>query len=327
MLNNAVNRDDAVALVSLARRSDLRRRVMRRLGSTESRTRAAWDGREQKIVAPFEVPLLRERITAAIPAADGAHDEYERLAGWALGGRGDLRGLSVGCGYGSKERRWAATGRFVSLDAYDLSPDRIAHATRAAREHGLQDVLHFAVANSRDYQPARAPYDIVIVDSSLHHMDGLSEFIPRIRGWLADDGVFVLNEFVGPRRWQWSDEQLRVANGMLASLPDRYRMRFDGRPKIRVGRPSRLRMWIEDPSEAVESDLIVPLLDRHLRRVRRIDLPGTAVGLVLMGIAHHFAGSDPAARAHLERLLDEEAGLLGSGQLASDYVLATYTPH
>jgi len=46
---------------------------------------------------------------------------------------------------------------------------------------------------------------------------------------------------------------MRGANALLAVLPQQRRIQDDGRIKRRAVRPSRLSMWLDDPSEAVES--------------------------------------------------------------------------
>jgi SAM-dependent methyltransferase len=320
MLRNAVNRHDLTALRSRA----VAGRITRRLGGAGRRTRAAWDGVEHRDVAPWAVPAVRAHRRRKI-SGDPAVDVAEHIAWTVLDGRSDLLAVSLGCGYGAKERRWATTGRFARIDAFDLSPERIEHARGAAAEAGVGEILSFVVADAFTFAPAPGGYDVVIVDSSLHHFRRLDELVPRLAGWLGPEGLVVMHEYVGPRRFQWTARQVELADDLLHTLPMRLRMRADGRLKERVVRPSRLRMWFEDPSEAVESDRIMGLMETHLSTVRRVDLGGSVVDLVLTGIAHHFADqADAEAHAECERMLAVEDRLLAEGEVASDHVLALY---
>jgi hypothetical protein len=86
----------------------------------------------------------------------------------------------------------------------------------------------------------------------------------------------VLNEYIGPARFQWTARQLEAVNALRELLPPRYRVRWQDRGlKRRVHRPSRLSMMLYDPSEAVESDRIVPSLDKFFAVVERRDYGGT----------------------------------------------------
>jgi hypothetical protein len=109
---------------------------------------------------------------------------------------------------------------------------------------------------------------------------------------------------------------------MLARLPEDYRRQRDGTLKERVGRPSRLRMMLTDPSEAVESGRIVPLLAERFDMIELRPLGGSAVYLVLDEIAHNFEGEEGGVL--LQELLAEEDALIDSGELQSDYVLGVY---
>lgn len=314
---------DLAAVGRMATSPAVRRRLLRRLAPAQDRVRATWDGTEATPLEPHRVEGLRRRTRQRV-TGDPDTDVTPWLAERFLPDRAGLHGLSVGSGMGAKERRWAQTGRFATLRGLDLSPERVAHANGAAAEHGLGDVLTFTTADVWTLDPAE-PIDVLIGDSSLHHFTEVEALVAKLARWLAPDGVVVVNEFVGPRRFQWTAGQRSAARELLGTLPPRLRTRVDGRVVTGPPRPGTLRMRLEDPSEAVESDRVLPALDAVLRREWLVDVGGLVNNLVLPGIAHHFADpGDDEAQAHLERLLDREDQLLAAGVGTGINVVAVY---
>ena len=95
------------------------------------------------------------------------------------------------------------------------------------------------------------------------------------RPWIA-------NEYVEPNRFQWTDEQLRIANDLLRLLPERYRHNpLTHRIKKVIQRQPAEHMIAVDPSEAVNSQDIVPLIERFSTIIRRIDYGGTIINPLL----------------------------------------------
>src|SRR6266852_7704561 len=177
-----------------------------------------------------------------------------------LAGRSSLRGLCLACGTGWGAIRWAETGCFRRVDAFDISPQRVETAKRAAAARQLDGILHFQAADMFRLELPAEGYDAVFAEQALHHFSPLGDTLRRVERSLAQDGLLFVDEYVGPNRNQWTTRQLTAANGMLSIMPLRYRITPEGDAKTRVVRHSRLRMMLHDPSEAVESAEIMPLL-------------------------------------------------------------------
>jgi hypothetical protein len=75
-----------------------------------------------------------------------------------------------------------------------------------------------------------------------------------------------------------------------------------------------------DPTEAVRSADIVPLLRTHFDLVERVDYGGTLLNLVLEEITGNFAGT-PEDLAVLEPLFEAERDCLRRGVLPSDFAV------
>lgn len=112
-------------------------------------------------------------------------------------------------------------------------------------------------------------------------------------------------------------------NAFLTVIPDRYKTLMGSRfTKPAVIRPSRLSMFISDPSEAVESSNIMPLLHKHFDVIEVKGFGGSILHLLLAGIGHHFVNPDRDARRILELCFEAEDALIASGDLQHDFVLA-----
>ena len=102
----------------------------------------------------------------------------------------------------------------------------------------------------------------------------------------------------------------------------RYRSR---QLKTSVSGPGLWRMYLADPSEAAESDRIVPALRRHFRPLTEVALGGNLLTLVLKDIAHHFLREDdPPTQALLARLFALEDAFLAENP--SDQLFGVYQP-
>ena len=87
-------------------------------------------------------------------------------------------------------------------------------------------------------------------------------------------------------------------------------------------RPSRLSMILSDPSEAVESGRILPLLREHYEVTELREYGGAVLHLLFDQIAHHFLDADPRTQRFLDLCFEAEDLLMEEGELASDFVVA-----
>jgi SAM-dependent methyltransferase len=108
----------------------------------------------------------------------------------------------------------------------DISPEQTWRASRRAKEAGLDDVLSFHTAGARQALPeADGQYDVVLALNSLHHFGHLGETMRLIARALGPGGLLIMDEYVGPSRFQWPGAQIRAANTLLAALPEERRLR------------------------------------------------------------------------------------------------------
>ena len=268
-------------------------------------------------------PLVRARINRLI-SGDVWQDAYGRL-GACLHERGEpipvARAMSLGCGFGGLERDLARRGMVRQMDAYDLAEGAIAEARRLAAEASLEGVsYHVADLDTQDFPEAR--YDVVFAHSSVHHVERLEDLFARVHRTLRPGGLFHLNEYVGPTRFQWTGDQLRLINTYLGTLPDRLRRTPNGR-KPDVVRPTIEQMLAMDPSEAVRSADIRQVLGAHFTIIEERPYGGTLLHMGLAEIAQNFDESNPQDVAHLQRFFNLEDEMIGSGVIGSDFTVLT----
>ena len=100
---------------------------------------------------------------------------------------------------------------------------------------------------------------MVFWDNSLHHMMDATAAVQKSYDVLKEGGIFFCNDFVGKNRFQWSDMEIAIANGIRVFFSDDLFILPDGRRMARFIRRPELQHMIEtDPSEAADSEAIIP---------------------------------------------------------------------
>ncbi len=272
-----------------------------------------------------ELPQIERRINRRV-SGDPAIDPYMYFIWkYLLDGRPVERTLTLGCGVGELERHPAllhAPGFSLRHDAFDIAEESIRRARESARASGLAHI-HYEVQDiNRIELPAEA-YDCVWGAHSVHHLEALEHVFGEVRKALKPGGYFVMNEFVGPTRFQWSDRQLAVVNGLLSALPPRFRRSCSspGKLKAPVARPSVAAMIRIDPSEAIRSSEILPLLPHYFDVLEVRGYGGTVLHLLLDDIAGNFRDPDEPTTALLDALCVVEEALTSAGDLSHDFAL------
>ncbi len=327
MFNNYINFYDIVRLVRKMQQGQTGKMFAKLVAGKNEKVRKSWARIENPPINWWDIPEVRQRWNKKVSGRkDLSHQEY--FAQKYFAGVNLLTGLSWGCGRGEVEMKWAATGKFARIDAFDLSENRIAFARKAARENGLTGKIDFRVGDVYAIEMETEKYDFIFTEGSLHHFSPLAEIVLKIKEALKPDGYFFLNEFVGPARFQWTERQLQIVNGILAVLPREYRkIHNNQRFKKKVHRPGRLWMQLSDPSEAVESDGILPLIEENFDIVEKKGYGGTILSLLFSEIANNFISADPATKRLLEMCFEIEDVLLTTNLIRDDYVMMMCKKH
>lgn len=231
----------------------------------------------------------------------------EWLGSWARRWfvRDDTRVLVLGCGEGWLERSIAHWPFIANIHAVDFA----AEAVERARELAPPKITYDVVDLNRDELPADA-YDIVIAHSVLHHVENLEHAYAQIERTMRAGATLIVNEYVGPNRFQFSDRVLEIMNTLSRCL---------GYPERR--RPSVEEMIANDPTEAVRAEELIAFTERQFDVVDRRDIGGTILQHLLYEIALDFRWDVPRERAIVEMLCEIEAMLIDAAAIPCDFVL------
>ena len=316
MLGDLVHIGDFSLLVEKARQGRLRDLVSR-----IARRGASWDHTAYPLKNWWDIPDVMDRWNTMI-SGDPKVDYCAFFLRRYFGERRELSALSLGSGTGYREIELAKSGRFARIDAVEKVHARIAYSRERSAQAGFSGAINYIEADASRVDVPRGRYDLVIAEQFLHHVTPLGPMLGRIRDFLKPDGFFIFNEFVGPSRFQWTGEQLDAVNGLLAKLPEKYRIRhMSGTVKRYVRRPGRLAVMLYDPTEAVESSRIVPLLGKTFDVIETRDYGGTVLQLLFSDIAANFLGRDPETKRLLAMCFAAEDDLLKRLAPASDFVV------
>ncbi len=319
MLHNLITFHDFVALLSLVKRKGVAATLHKLTGDKSDRIRETWQQTGGPTRQWWDIPFVQRHINRLI-TGDENREFCEYVASTYLTQRQNLVALSLGCGAGNKELAWFRTGKISTLDAYDISKERIEIASERARQLGVQTNVRFYTGDAFTLQIPPRRYDLVIFEDSLHHLSPVKVILRHVGEWLTEDGLLVLKEFVGPARFQWTDQQLRLVKSLLSLIPERFRKRWpDGKLKTKEYRPGRLSISLHDPSEAAESSVIPALLRETFDVVEERPFGGTLLHLAFKDIAHNFLQEDRDTLSIIRFCCEIEESLLRMGELHSDF--------
>ena len=189
-----------------------------------------------------------------------------------LRGRVLARGLSVGCGTGSKEMALLTEGLVERFDLWEIASNIAEAGTADAKARGVADRVTYHVGDAFDTTPAGA-YDLVYWDHSLHHMSDVDAALSWSVAALKPGGFILINDYIGPNRLQFTRPEVDRANAF------RQRHGVPGRTAYATTF-TRLRQWRRDPSEAPQSERIVEAVARRLPGSRLEPIGGTFLNML-----------------------------------------------
>jgi len=276
--------------------------------------------------------------------------------------------LSLCCGRGGWERALAGRNAFLECDAVDVAEGMIEIARERAFAQGYRNIS-YEVQDVNAIELTEEEYDMVWSAYALHHIEQLEHVCAEIQRALKPSGLFVLLEYVGPSRFQFSERQKEIIQACHELLPARYRKpvrkallaeaarnpwrkgwRWTLQRMRDISREGRLVLTIQrrlgtmldlylggpmscskktfptissvvayDPSEAVRSANILPVLSSYFEIVDYRPLGGSILQFLLDGIAGNFGPNDPEAVSWLELLFSIEDSLMEMEELGSDF--------
>ncbi len=241
------------------------------------------------------------------------------------------RALSLGCGTGGLERHALNLGIVETFDAIDISSGSIDEARKAASNKGFGSKINYMVADLNNLKLSPQEYGAVFASMSIHHVEALEELCGQISLSLLNGGYFICNEYIGPNRFQLPDDRLQLINQILSILPVRYRQTIrDGMrtSDIKTVHQNPSITWYEenDPSEAVRSADIMPVLRQYFHIIEYRPYGGSILHFLLENIVGNFQDGQKEDDAWLDILTFTEQLLEERAVIESDFALIVGTP-
>jgi len=273
----------------------------------------------------WESPLIRRHYNRTV---SGFEDEgLPAVAQRIANGRVFNEGVSVGCGTGWKEMELIQRGLVKYFHLFELSDVRIKQGLELARRLNMEDRVVFRSDDCfKSFNDNSV--DFVHWNNSLHHMMDVDRAVHWSHAILREDGMFYLDDFVGPSLFQWSDKSLSLANRIRSVLPDRYLVSpyHPGEKGVLLSRtltrpnPDKLRK--RDPSEAVQSDLIIGCVKKYFPGVKITFTGGVVYSLGLEDVIHNVDEENEYDRVILNLLMMMDELCTGNRDYESLYATA-----
>jgi SAM-dependent methyltransferase len=228
------------------------------------------------------------------------------------------RALSICCGDGAHELALFQTNKVRFIRGFDISEEAVRQAAEKLRSAGADPSRYLFEVHDANSLTIEDDFDLILSSGALHHVANLEGLLANIQRLLRPEGVFVVLEYVGPNRFQWTDQQIALINGILERLDVYY---LHNQARVHFGRPTIEEMMRTDPSEAVRSQDIVGLLRRHFTVEYESCYNGTIMHqlypLLNSCLANHGNGDFDSL---IRLILYFEDLLIKSGVLASDFI-------
>ena len=224
------------------------------------------------------------------------------------------RGLSLGCGDGTLERYAIQNNLCKKIDAFDNSKRSIEIAKNLCKDANLDNYIDYRKKDVNEIVLEEDRYDVVFIGAAAHHFENLEHVFSQLQKGLKKNGLITINEF------QWTDKQIKVINGLLDILPEDLKNdHTTNKIKTEITRPMIEAMNALDPSEAIRSEDIIPILSEKFQILERIDYGGTILHLLLYGIVDNFDRASDKDICILKMLAYIEELLISENILSSDF--------
>ena len=306
----------------------LKRLRYARLARKESEHWAKLADLQEQGMSWLHSPTVEAFVNGRI-SGNGDVNWFGHIVNEHLASREPGPGMSLGCNDGVFDRQIMQAGLCTRFDGYDLSKKAVRRAQEVATKEGLDIRYHECDLNFPEFAHPEDHYALVVAVMSLHHVDHLEELYAKIARAMKPGGLFAINEYIGPNRFQHSDRQLEVLNDLLETLPDRLRKRcHDGKIQKRIKRVREKALIRETPFEAIRSEEILPLLEKDFTIVERKDYGGSILGWLLNYLVPNFDETNDDDRCILSLLcqLDFPWTRPEDGEIPSDFTVIVATP-
>jgi SAM-dependent methyltransferase len=228
------------------------------------------------------------------------------------------RGISIACGDGSKEMRLIKAGLVRHFDLFEITAERVERGKHLAERQRIADRVTFHTCDA--FEEDLGSYDLVYWNNALHHMLDTSAAVKWSFDHLRTGGTFVMDDYVGPNRLQWTNRELDVAEGIRLMLPERYRrdpLAPENELPLRPLPATVDVMMRRDPTEAADSENIIPAVRQYFPAAEITFTGGVIYHVALNDVIANFTEEDDLPLLQALLLADEALARDGLTQYAT----------
>src|ERR1043166_2948119 len=168
-------------------------------------------------------------------------------------------GLTLGCGAGRLERALMQNGICQSFHGIDISEQAVVAAREIAQENNLS--ISYEVADLNFVKLPEKQFDLIVAQTSLHHILFLEHVAEQVWRSLTSDGYLWIHDFVGETQGQHDPKRMALMNELLTILPEKFRTnKINGRVFRKVARPEPGKLG--SPFESIRSGEIVSVFQQ-----------------------------------------------------------------
>ncbi|MCL1822041.1 MAG: class I SAM-dependent methyltransferase [Prolixibacteraceae bacterium] len=288
----------------------------------QGRTKSAFDTYRGNASDWWDVPQVRKRWNRMVTGNPNILiDDY--VVSRYFSGFQNIKLLSPGSGDCSHEIFLAQHSFFEEITCIDIAENLLEKARMKSEELKLSN-LRFICDDVYKCKLPQEYFDVIWFNASLHHFRNQEHFVAcRLKPLLRENGLLIINEYVGPNRLQFSRKQINAINVAISKIDREYRIRNGSTlVKNHYSGSGLLRMYLADPSECVDSGSIISVIRRNFQIVEEKPFGGNILMAALKDIAHHFMETNPRKLEILDDLFRLEDEFLKDNP--SDYMIGVY---
>jgi len=224
--------------------------------------------------------------------------------------------LIVGCGNGWLERQLYDLGIGKSFDAFDISDSHLKLAKKLVENRSI-NYFKDDINNLKNLKLKN--YDAIFNVGVLHHVFRLSKTTWELNKTLKKNGLMFNFEYVGPSYNQYSNEHVKIIKQINNSLPSRFKTIIPVRPKL-------INFQNGDPSEAVNSDLLLSTISRFFDTVYERKINGGIAYPILWNNTDEFKKIDLDAQKITDFLITKDKEFTREGKIPSLFLYSVVMP-
>tara|TARA_R110002050_G_scaffold300276_1_gene468465 strand:+ start:38532 stop:39518 length:987 start_codon:yes stop_codon:yes gene_type:complete len=289
------------------------------------RAKTAFNHIDTKSANWWIIPKIKERWNLLITGDKNIGPE-EFTINTFLKDKQNLKMLSLGSGSCTSELKFSMHSVFDEILCTDIAEKPLIEAEKISKKKNLNNIK-FKIQDANNFSFPENYYDIVYFKASLHHFKNVESLLSKhINKTLKKDGILIIDEFVGPTRFQFPKEQIKSINEAIQLIPKKFRKRYKlNLYKNKIYGSGLIRMILADPSECIDSENILPSIHKHYKTVYEAGYGGNIIKMALKDLAHHFIELNEEKENVLNNLFHFENEYLKTHP--SDFVFGIYKPN